>query len=207
MTRNLGPGPADRSETETAQRPSRPQSAVTSGCALRAPIGRLGDRRRDPRHRRRRRRPVPRQLHQNRSGDRDLRSRRPGDEPRREGQDARRPGRQGRLDRNRPDGTAVAAPGDGPRQMRHIPANVLVDIASTTVFGAKFVELIRPPSPRRHRCSPARCSTPSTSPSRSTPCSSSSRVAGERSTPRSSTRRSARSRRRSTAAARRSARP
>lgn len=37
-----------------------------------------------------------------------------------------------------------------PSQMHLIPANVLVDIASTTVFGAKFVELVPPaePSPR-----------------------------------------------------------
>ena len=41
-------------------------------------------------------RPVPRQLHRNRSGDGHFGSRRPGDEPRRQGEDARRAGRQGR---------------------------------------------------------------------------------------------------------------
>ena len=51
----------------------------------------------------------------------------------------------------RPNGQAVLNLAMDPSQLRRIPANVLVDIASTTVFGAKFVELIPPanPSPQR----------------------------------------------------------
>lgn len=50
----------------------------------------------------------------------------------------------------RPNGQAVLHLAMQPSQMHLIPANVLVDIASTTVFGAKFVELVPPaePSPR-----------------------------------------------------------
>jgi phospholipid/cholesterol/gamma-HCH transport system substrate-binding protein len=51
----------------------------------------------------------------------------------------------------RPDGEAALHLAMNPSQLRLIPANVLVDIASTTVFGAKFVELVPPanPSPQR----------------------------------------------------------
>ena len=51
----------------------------------------------------------------------------------------------------RPNGQAVLNLAMDPSQLRRIPANVLVDIASTTVFGAKFVELVPPanPSPQR----------------------------------------------------------
>jgi phospholipid/cholesterol/gamma-HCH transport system substrate-binding protein len=53
----------------------------------------------------------------------------------------------------RPDGKAVLNLAMQPSQMHLIPANVLVDIASTTVFGAKFVELLPPaePSPQTLR--------------------------------------------------------
>jgi phospholipid/cholesterol/gamma-HCH transport system substrate-binding protein len=44
----------------------------------------------------------------------------------------------------RPNGEAVLHLAMQPSQMDLIPHNVLVDIASTTVFGAKFVELIPP---------------------------------------------------------------
>jgi phospholipid/cholesterol/gamma-HCH transport system substrate-binding protein len=47
----------------------------------------------------------------------------------------------------RPDGQAVLHLGMDPDQMRLIPSNVLVNIASTTVFGAKFVELVPPANP------------------------------------------------------------
>ncbi len=48
------------------------------------------------------------------------------------------------------DGRAVLHLAMDPAQLHFIPANVLVDIASTTVFGAKFVQLREPadPSPR-----------------------------------------------------------
>jgi phospholipid/cholesterol/gamma-HCH transport system substrate-binding protein len=58
-------------------------------------------------------------------------------------------GKVGSID-VRPNGEAVLHLAMQPSQMHLIPANVLVDIASTTVFGAKFVELVPPaePSPK-----------------------------------------------------------
>ena len=52
---------------------------------------------------------------------------------------------------SRPNGQAALHLAMDPSQLRFIPANVLVDITSTTVFGAKFVELVPPanPSPQR----------------------------------------------------------
>jgi phospholipid/cholesterol/gamma-HCH transport system substrate-binding protein len=52
---------------------------------------------------------------------------------------------------SRPNGQAALHLAMDPSQLRLIPANVLVDITSTTVFGAKFVELVAPddPSPQR----------------------------------------------------------
>jgi len=47
----------------------------------------------------------------------------------------------------RPDGKAVLHLAMYPAQMHLIPSNVLVDIASATVFGAKFVELVPPDEP------------------------------------------------------------
>ena len=47
----------------------------------------------------------------------------------------------------RPDGTAALQLAMNPSQLQLIPSNVLVDIASTTVFGAKFVQLEAPPDP------------------------------------------------------------
>jgi phospholipid/cholesterol/gamma-HCH transport system substrate-binding protein len=47
----------------------------------------------------------------------------------------------------RPNGEAVLHLAMQPSQMPLIPHNVLVDIASTTVFGAKFVELLPPDKP------------------------------------------------------------
>ena len=41
-----------------------------------------------------------------------------------------------------------------PSQMHLIPANVLVDIASTSVFGAKFVELVPPAEPSPQHLQP-----------------------------------------------------
>ncbi|HEU4360249.1 MAG TPA: MCE family protein, partial [Mycobacterium sp.] len=38
-----------------------------------------------------------------------------------------------------------------PAQLRLIPANVLVDVASSTVFGAKFVQLVAPAQPSAQR--------------------------------------------------------
>jgi virulence factor Mce-like protein len=46
-----------------------------------------------------------------------------------------------------PDGQAALHLAMDPSQMHLIPANVLVDITSSTVFGAKFVQLQAPPDP------------------------------------------------------------
>lgn len=47
----------------------------------------------------------------------------------------------------RPDGTAALQLEMDPSQLHLIPSNVQVDIASSTVFGAKFVQLEAPPNP------------------------------------------------------------
>jgi virulence factor Mce-like protein len=51
---------------------------------------------------------------------------------------------------DRPDGQAALHLAMDPSQLHLIPANVLVDIAASTVFGAKFVQLVPPaePSPK-----------------------------------------------------------
>lgn len=51
----------------------------------------------------------------------------------------------------RPNGQAALHLAIDPSKLRLIPANVLVDIASTTVFGAKFVQLIPPANPSPHK--------------------------------------------------------
>jgi len=48
---------------------------------------------------------------------------------------------------SRADGTAALHLAIDPEQARFIPANVGVDIASSTVFGAKFVQLLTPAEP------------------------------------------------------------
>lgn len=48
---------------------------------------------------------------------------------------------------SRPDGQAVLHLAMYPSKMHLIPANVLVDITSPTVFGAKFIELLPPAQP------------------------------------------------------------
>ncbi|KLO30613.1 MCE-family protein [Mycolicibacter heraklionensis] len=47
----------------------------------------------------------------------------------------------------KPDGTAVLHLKMEPAQLSRIPANVSARIASSTVFGAKFVDLVPPPDP------------------------------------------------------------
>lgn len=51
----------------------------------------------------------------------------------------------------KPDGTAVLHLQMEPGQLSAIPANVSARIASSTVFGAKFVELVPPPEPATDR--------------------------------------------------------
>ena len=48
---------------------------------------------------------------------------------------------------SRPDGMAVLHLAMDPAQLKRIPSNVHVDIASSTVFGAKFVQLQNPDDP------------------------------------------------------------
>jgi len=48
---------------------------------------------------------------------------------------------------SRPDGQAALHLAMDPSQMHLIPANVVVDLTSPTVFGAKFVELVPPAQP------------------------------------------------------------
>ena len=54
----------------------------------------------------------------------------------------------------RPDGTAALHLAMDPSQLHLIPSNVNVDIASTTVFGAKFVQLLPPPTPSSEKLRP-----------------------------------------------------
>jgi virulence factor Mce-like protein len=54
----------------------------------------------------------------------------------------------------RADGTAVLHLALDPAQLRRIPANITVDVASTTAFGAKYVQLIPPPIPDSHSLQP-----------------------------------------------------
>ena len=154
-----------------------------------------------------RRRPVPRQLHRNRAGDRHLGPRRPGDEPRRQGEDARCAGGQGQVNRGAGRRDSGAAPGHGPdanaphsvqRPRRHHVAHGLRRQvrSARAAAGSVAAEIARGPGdsePARHRRDQHRVPA-------------ARRRCWTRSTPRSSTRRSARSRRPSTAAARRSAR-
>jgi phospholipid/cholesterol/gamma-HCH transport system substrate-binding protein len=53
-----------------------------------------------------------------------------------------------------PNGQAALHLAMDPAQMHLIPANVLVDITSSTVFGAKFVQLVAPAEPSAQRLRP-----------------------------------------------------
>lgn len=53
-----------------------------------------------------------------------------------------------------PDGQAALHLAMDPSQLHFIPANVLVDITSSTVFGAKFVQLVAPAEPSAQRLRP-----------------------------------------------------
>ena len=82
----------------------------------------------------------------------------------------------------KPDGKAVLQLDMNPTQLHLIPSNVGVDIASTTVFGAKYVELVPPSDPSPQKLREGQVSRANTSPPRSTPCSSSSSRCWARST-------------------------
>ena len=49
-----------------------------------------------------------------------------------------------------------------PDQIEHIPANVGAQIRATTVFGAKYVDLVYPSDPSPERLARARCCNPAT---------------------------------------------
>src|SRR5687768_15425419 len=53
-----------------------------------------------------------------------------------------------------PDGQAAIHLAMDPSAMSLIPANALVDIASTTVFGSKFVQLVPPEEPSPQSMAP-----------------------------------------------------
>jgi virulence factor Mce-like protein len=55
---------------------------------------------------------------------------------------------------SQPNGQAALHLAMDPSQLRLIPANVLVDIASTTVFGAKSVDLVPPADPSAQKLKP-----------------------------------------------------
>src|SRR6476659_8861436 len=55
---------------------------------------------------------------------------------------------------SRPDGTAALHLAMDPSQLHLIPSNVNVDIESSTVFGAKFVNLVPPPDPSAQKLRP-----------------------------------------------------
>jgi phospholipid/cholesterol/gamma-HCH transport system substrate-binding protein len=62
-------------------------------------------------------------------------------------------GRVGSIEQ-RPEGQAAIHLEMDPEQLAHIPDNVIVDIASPTVFGAKSIDLIPPPDPSPHALRP-----------------------------------------------------
>jgi phospholipid/cholesterol/gamma-HCH transport system substrate-binding protein len=55
---------------------------------------------------------------------------------------------------SKPDGTAAIHLAMDPKQLHLIPSNVNVDIESSTVFGAKFVNLVPPPDPSAQKLRP-----------------------------------------------------
>jgi virulence factor Mce-like protein len=59
-------------------------------------------------------------------------------------------GKVSRID-TQPGGGAALRLAMDPSQLDLIPANVSVEIASTTIFGAKHIELVAPPQPSRQR--------------------------------------------------------
>ncbi|MCX2931604.1 MCE family protein [Mycobacterium sp. CVI_P3] len=151
MTRNLGPGPADRSETETTAAPvaartghsfgarswARPVAGLATVVVLVAIVAvAVGLFRGDFT------KTVPVMVISDRAGlvmNPDARVKMRGVQV-------------GKVEsiETRPDGAAVLHLAMDPSQLRKIPSNVVADIASTTVFGAKYVSFEPPadPSPK-----------------------------------------------------------
>ncbi|KDF01300.1 MCE-family protein [Mycolicibacterium aromaticivorans JS19b1 = JCM 16368] len=151
MTRNLGPGPADRSETETAAAPVAARTGASFGATGWArPVAGLstvvvvvaivavavglfrGDFTKT----------VPVTVISDRAGlvmNPDARVKMRGVQV-------------GKVEsiESRADGTAALHLAMDPAELRKIPSNVVADIASTTVFGAKYVNFEPPtdPSPK-----------------------------------------------------------
>ena len=73
-----------------------------------------------------------------------------GDGDQRQGQAARRAGRPRRRDRRGTEPVALRLEID-PDQLQYIPANVEAQIRATTIFGAKFVDLVYPEQPHPQR--------------------------------------------------------
>jgi len=155
VTRNLGPGPADRSETETAAAPvaaragqsfgsrsyARPLAGLATVVAIAAIVALSVGLFRGSFTK-----TVPVTVISDRAGlvmNPDARVKMRGVEV----------GKVASIE-SRADGTAALHLAMDPNQLRHIPENVLVDIASTTVFGSKFVELMPPPDPTSKRMYP-----------------------------------------------------
>lgn len=160
MTRNLGPGPADRSETETAAAPiaarpgqsfgsrssARPLAGLATVLAIIAIVAVSVGLFRGSFTK-----TVPVTVISDRAGlvmNPDARVKMRGVQV----------GKVASIEA-RPDGTAALHLAMDPDQLRHIPENVLVDIASTTVFGSKFVELVPPADPSTSRMKPGQVVT------------------------------------------------
>ncbi|APE13969.1 MCE-family protein [Mycobacterium sp. WY10] len=148
MTRNLGPGPADRSETETHAAPVAAKTGTSFGATSWArPVAGLatvvivvaivavavglfrGDFTKT----------VPVTVISDRAGlvmNPDARVKMRGVQV-------------GKVEsiESRADGTAALHLAMDPAQLRKIPSNVVADIASTTVFGAKYVNFEPPAEP------------------------------------------------------------
>ncbi|QEN13377.1 MCE family protein [Mycolicibacterium sp. ELW1] len=151
MTRNLGPGPADRSETETAAVPvaartgasfgatgwARPVAGLSTVVVVAAIVAvAVGLFRGDFT------KTVPVTVISDRAGlvmNPDARVKMRGVQV-------------GKVEsiESRADGTAALHLAMDPAELRKIPSNVVADIASTTVFGAKYVNFEPPtdPSPK-----------------------------------------------------------
>ena len=148
MTRNFGPGPSDRSETETAAAPvaartgtnfgargwARPVAGLATVVVVAAIVAvSVGLFRGDFT------KTVPVTVISDRAGlvmNPDARVKMRGVQV-------------GKVDsiETRPDGAAVLHLAMDPAQLRKIPSNVVADIASTTVFGAKYVNFEPPTDP------------------------------------------------------------
>ena len=148
MTRNFGPGPSDRSETETAAAPvaartgtnfgargwARPVAGLATVVVVAAIVAvSVGLFRGDFT------KTVPVTVVSDRAGlvmNPDARVKMRGVQV-------------GKVDsiETRPDGAAVLHLAMDPAQLRKIPSNVVADIASTTVFGAKYVNFEPPADP------------------------------------------------------------